>query len=683
MNRLATEASPYLRQHRDNPVDWYPWGDEAFALARTEDRPVLLSIGYAACHWCHVMAHESFEDPATAAVMNEHFVNVKVDREERPDVDAIYMEAVQALTGRGGWPMTVFLTPTAEPFFAGTYFPERARGGMPAFTDVCRAVAQAWRLKREGVLEQARQLTASIGRSQELAPGDDLPEPDALARARDGLSARFDARNGGFGPAPKFPQTDQLEALLVHHHQSTDPALGAGVDTHSLTMVTTTLDAMAAGGIYDHLGGGFSRYSTDEKWLVPHFEKMLYDQALLARVYLHAWQVTGEEGYLQVASETIDYTRRDLRHGAGGFFSSEDADSEGVEGKFYVWSQAEIAAALAPIQGPAEIEAAQAWWGVTKHGNFEGASILHRPQRGSMARTPTMEAARASLLAIRAQRTRPALDDKVLAEWNFLFLSTLAEAASATGRADWLRDAVACSDFLLSELRRPDGRWLRSWQDGRAGRHLAIAADYAAGVDAMVRMAEATGEARWVNAARECADAMIELFWDDESGGLFTTGHDAEALISRSKDIVDGAVPSANSNAAVALIRLAAITGSVSYSEHAESILRLLAGPANQHPTAFTRLLVAATAARQGLTEIVITGDRPDLVSAVARRYLPLAVMAWGDPSSSPLFEGREVKPDESGTPGRGLAYVCRQQTCLRPIDSVNGLMNELAGLPD
>jgi len=656
MNRLAAETSPYLQQHKDNPVDWYPWGDEAFGRARAEDKPVLLSIGYAACHWCHVMAHESFEDLATAEVVNQLFVNVKVDREERPDVDAIYMEAVQAMTGHGGWPMTMFLTPDGQPFYGGTYFPDRPRGGMPSFTDVCRAVADAWHQRRAEILDQAGRMTTALGQAALLVPGDAaLPGPEVVDRARQALQKRFDGRWGGFGQAPKFPQPDNLEMLLQAQFRRPDDTTPG--------LVATTVDAMAAGGIYDHLGGGFSRYSVDARWMVPHFEKMLYDQALLVRSYLHAWQLTGEPRHLQVLSETIDYVRRDLRHPDGGFYSSEDADSEGVEGRFYVWQKAEIEALLGDL-APAALD----WWGVTDAGNFDGANILHRPVRGDLLRPEPIERARRLLFDAREGRVRPGLDDKVITEWNGLFLSALAEAAAATGRADWLADAVTNGEFLLESLRNPEGRWLRSWQAGRAGRHLAYAADHAALVDAFTRLAEATGEARWVAEARSAADAMLELFWDDEAGGLFTTGHDAERLITRAKDLIDNAVPSANGHGAVALLRLAALTGEERYRDRATDIIRLLAPTLAQHPTAFCRLLVAVDMAAAPMTEIAVTGDRPDLVRTVQSRYLPDAVLAWGQPYPSPLFEGRRD----------GLAYVCRDYACQAPVADVPSLLGAL-----
>jgi uncharacterized protein YyaL (SSP411 family) len=661
MNRLADETSPYLQQHKDNPVDWYPWGEEAFERARAEDKPILLSVGYAACHWCHVMAHESFEDPSTAAVMNELFVNVKVDREERPDVDAIYMEAVQALSGHGGWPMTVFLTPDGRPYFGGTYYPRVARQGLPSFTEVCQAMSAVWHERRDDVLDQAGQLTTALGRASELAPsGGALPGPEAIAAARDTLHQRFDEAWGGFGPAPKFPQPDLLELLLRAWRRDQRP------DT--LAMATVTLDAMASGGMYDHLGGGFARYSVDREWLVPHFEKMLTDQALLTAVYLHAWQITGEARYLQVLTETIDYVRRDLHDPAGGFYSSEDADSEGVEGKFYVWQQSEIEELLGGGAAAAAAAAAVEWWGVTPRGNFEGANILNRPVRGDLLRPPEIEEARQILFEAREKRVRPGLDDKVLTEWNALFLGALADAAAATGRADWLDDARAGAEFLLANLRRPDGRWLRGWQGGRPGRHLAYAADYAAMVDAFTRLAEATGEARWITEARAVADAMLELFWDDKAGGLFTNGADAETLITRSKDLVDNAVPSANGNAAVALVRLGALVGEGYYSQRAEDIVLLLSALVAQHPSAFSRLLAAVDLIADGVTEIAIVGDRADLMQAVRSRWLPNAVLAWGEPYPSPLFESRSD----------GLAYVCRNYACQAPVSDAAALLAQL-----
>ena len=661
MNRLANEASPYLRQHRHNPVDWYPWGPEAFAAAAERDRPVLLSVGYSSCHWCHVMAHESFEDPDTAAVMNELFVNVKVDREERPDVDAVYMDSVQALTGRGGWPMTVFLTPDGKPFYGGTYYPDRPRGGMASFRQVMAAVDDAWRNRRSDVAAQASQLTELIERTgRAVAAGEGPPGAEALDRAAAQIKAAFDPVWGGFGGAPKFPAAMTLASALRLHRRTGDPEL--------LGVVTTSLDAMASGGIYDHLGGGFARYSVDQRWLVPHFEKMLYDNALLARAYLHAWLVTGNPAYRQVLDETIGYVLRDLRHPDGGFYSAEDADSEGVEGKFYVWSQAELAA----VAGQGAAEAAE-WWGVTEAGNFEGANILHRPVRGDLARPPAVEAARLGLFERREQRVRPGLDDKVLAEWNALMLAALCEAAAATGNPEWADAASANGEFLTAALRRDDGRWLRSWQAGGDGReagarHLACAHDYGALTGAFIDLAELTGQARWIEEARAAADGLIELFWDDESGGVYTTGADAEALVTRPKDLMDNATPSAQSSAAVALLRLGALTGEAGYAERAEAILTLLGAAACQHPTAFGHLLEAVDMHAGGLDEIVVVGDRPDLVAEARSRYRPNSVLAWGEPYPSPLWAGRQP----------GFAYVCRQYTCQTPAATPAELAEKL-----
>ena len=659
-NRLATESSPYLRQHAANPVDWYPWGEEAFERARALDRPILLSVGYSACHWCHVMAHESFEDDTTAEVMNDLFVNVKVDREERPDVDDIYMQAVMATNGSGGWPMTVFLAPDGRPFFAGTYFPKEGSHGRPGFVQLLSAVDEAWRQRRDELLTQADQISDVIRqRTAIAAPSSSATvglSPDVLQGAFAALGQAFDPAWGGFGRAPKFPMTSHLELLLrAHAHNRA---------AETLAMVTTTLDAMASGGIYDHLGGGFARYSTDREWLVPHFEKMLYDNALIPRAYLQAWQVTGAQRFRQVVEETVAYVQRDLASPEGAIFSAEDADSDGVEGKFYVWTPAEISAVL----GPAAAEACD-WFGVTETGNFEGANILHRPVRGDLLRPPPISAARAALLEARGARVRPGLDDKVVTEWNAMWVSTLARAGAAIGRTDWLEAARRTAGFLLGTLRRPDGRWLRAWQREGGARHLAYAVDYAHLVDAFTRLGEATGEARWLAEATATADSMLDLFWDDEQGGLFTTGTDAEKLLVRSKDTYDGATPSANSVAAVALVRLGALTGSGSYRDAAEGILRLLHEFLTTQPTAVGLALAAVDLIVSGVTEVVISGDRPELVRTVQTRYLPNAVLAWGEPWASPLWEGRD----------QPAAYVCRDYVCGLPARTVDELEAQLA----
>ena len=655
-NRLAQETSPYLRQHADNPVHWQPWGDEAFEEARQRDVPVLVSIGYSACHWCHVMAHESFEDDEVAAVMNRAFVNVKVDREERPDVDDIYMEATQAMTGHGGWPMTVVCTPEGKPFFAGTYFPKERRGGTIGFVELCERIDELWRTRRDELHEQADQLTEALGRTASVRPADELPTVAQLDEAVATLVAASDPEWGGLGGAPKFPQPMAQEVLAAAAARGDDQALAA---------LVITLDAMAAGGIYDHLGGGFSRYAVDGVWLVPHFEKMLYDNALLIRLYLHGWLLTGAPRFRQVLAETIAYVRRDLAQPAGGFSSAEDADSEGEEGKFYVWTDNEVRSVLGEAA-----DVARHWYGFGPGGNFEhGTTIPNRMHaRGVLDRSAEVEAARAVLFEHRAQRVRPGLDDKVLTEWNAYLISALAEAGASAGEPEWVAAAVTGAEFLLANLRRPDGRWLRAWQADAGARHLAYATDHGALVDAFTRLAEATGEARWIHEARQAADALIDLFWDDEHGGVFTSGRDAEALIAKPKDLMDNATPGANGLAAVGLLRLAVLTGDERYRTHGEAVVHLLGHLGVQHPTAFGHVLAATDLAVRGTTEVVVAGDRPDLLTVVRSRFLPNAVVAWGERYESPLWEQRED----------GNAYVCRDYTCRLPARSPEELAEQL-----
>jgi uncharacterized protein YyaL (SSP411 family) len=659
-NRLAQETSPYLRQHQDNPVDWYPWGEDAFARARAEDKPILLSVGYSACHWCHVMAHESFEDPETAQVMNRLFVNVKVDREERPDVDAVYMQAVQSMTGRGGWPMTVFLTPDGQPFYGGTYFPKGDRHGLPGFTRLLEAVDDAWRQRRDELLTQAGRLTEAIARGGELsgAAGDDLG-PAILDRAVTQLEGQFDDRFGGFGGAPKFPQAMTLDFLLRAH-------LRTGADK-PLEMAVTTLDAMAAGGMYDQVGGGFHRYSVDAYWLVPHFEKMLYDQATLARAYLHAYLVTGEARHRTIVEETVGYVLRDLTDPGGGFYSAEDADSEGEEGRFYVWSLDEVAEVVGD-----DLDEVVRYWGITKGGNFEGHNILHvrSPRAG---RPEAVERARGKLFERRETRVRPGLDDKVLTGWNGMFLHTLAEAAAALGRDDWMEAARRNARFLLEELRREDGRLLRSWQGGQA-RHLGYAEDYAALLGALITMAE-VDDVSWLGPAREVAGGLCSLFWDHggigDGGGFFTTGTDAESLIARPRDVFDNATPSANSLAANALLRLAALTGEEAYETAGVAAVRAVGALMGEHPTAFAELLGALERHLSAPLEVAVVGPPADAATAalageVRRRYLPTAVSVCAAPGEgadlTPLLAGREP------VDGRAAAYVCERFACRRPV---------------
>jgi uncharacterized protein len=691
MNRLADETSPYLRQHKDNPVDWYPWGDEAFERARTEDKPILLSVGYSACHWCHVMAHESFEDPGTAEVMNRLFVNVKVDREERPDVDSVYMTAVQSMTGRGGWPMTVFLTPDGEPFYGGTYFPKDDRHGLPGFTRLLDAIDDAWRSRRDELLDQAGRLAEALARSGELpgAGGDAGLGADVLDKGAAQLAVQFDGRLGGFGGAPKFPQAMSLDHLLRHHVRTGN--------ARSLDIAVATLDAMAAGGMYDQLGGGFHRYSVDAEWLVPHFEKMLYDQATLARAYLHAWLVAGQDRHRAIVEETVGYVLRDLRDPAGGFYCAEDADSEGEEGRFYVWSLDELFDVLSAA-GLTEAEATEvaAWWGVTGAGNFEGHNILHiagfslegeqGPGRGA-APPAALERARVALFDHREKRVRPGLDDKVLTGWNGMFLQTLAEAAAALGRDDWMEAARANARFLLAELRRADdGRVLRSWQgrlpgDGTAGsraRHLGYSEDYAALLGALVTLAE-VDDVAWLAPAGELAADLCDLFADP--GGFYTTGTDAEALITRPRDVFDNATPSANSLAANALLRLAALTGETRWQEAGEAAVRAVGPTMGQHPTAFAELLGALERMATAPLEIAVVGSPDDpataaLVAEVRRRYLPTAVSVAAPPGT-----GADLTPllaDRPLVDGRPTAYVCQHFACQQPVTDPEALARQI-----
>jgi len=655
-NRLANETSPYLRQHADNPVDWWPWGPEALAEAERRGVPVLISVGYSACHWCHVMAHESFEDEAIGELMNRLFVNVKVDREERPDVDAVYMDAVQAMNGHGGWPMTVFCLPDGRPFFAGTYFPKTSRGGHLGFAELCDRINELWQTRRDELIEQATTVTEAIHQGVELPNPTREPDTSLFVAATSALLGQVDKTDGGFGGAPKFPQTFAIDFLLRHHARTENPA--------ALEAALLSLDAMAAGGIYDHLGGGFARYATDRRWLIPHFEKMLYDQALLARVYLHAWQLTGEPRFRQTLDETINYVLNELCHPLGGFYSAEDADSEGVEGKFYVWSIDEVRT----ICG-ADAEAVIGWYGVTEQGNWEHTNILERVVRGDLKRPDAVERGRVALFEARSKRIRPGLDDKVLTEWNALMLSTIAEAAAATGSTEWLEAAVTNANFLCDNL-RVNGRWMRSWQ-GEA-RVLAFSADYGALVDAFVRVHEATGDPRWLDEAATTADALIELFSDTSDIGVFTNGHDGDQLVARPKELMDNATACANSLAAVGLLRLAALTGNETHRNFATAIIDRIAESAARVPLGFGHLLLGAELSVLGIDEILISGDRPELVAEVHSQWRPRSVLTWGTPGTSPLWEGRE----ETGADGR--AYVCRQMACAAPASSVEELRERI-----
>jgi uncharacterized protein len=648
-NRLAGETSPYLLQHRDNPVDWYPWGQEALSRARREARPLLVSIGYSACHWCHVMAHESFEDPGIAAIMNERLVCVKVDREERPDIDAICMEACQAITGHGGWPLNAFLTPEGVPFYAGTYFPPEPRHGMPSWRMVLDGVAQAWDQRRRDIREQGARMVQALGATARLDPSMEPIRDDQVNDAVAALARSYDHAGGGFGGAPKFPQASVIELLLARGERD---------------MSLSTLQAMARGGIYDQVGGGFARYAVDATWTVPHFEKMLYDNALLARAYLHGWQVSARARFREVCSETLDWAVREMRGPEGGFCAALDADSEGVEGKFYVWTVDELRSAL----GGGLAEPAIAYFGATERGNFEhsGRNVLE-------ARGPEPEnlpEIRRRLLEARSRRVRPGLDDKRLTAWNALMIAALAEAGAALGREDYVAAAVQCATFVLGELRDAGGRLLRSWKDGRA-QLPAYLEDHAFLLEALIGLYEATGEPRWFGQAVTLADTMVERFSDPERGGFFTTAVDHEQLAARRKDLEDSPIPSGNSAAAFGLLRLALLSGDRRYERHAVGVLRLLFPLAVRHPQAFGHLLRAADFYLAPVKEVAVVGPEPEvqaLLRIVRGTYRPHLVLASGEADGVPLLEGRE--PVE----GHAAAYVCEHFVCQAPVTSAEDL---------
>ncbi len=671
-NRLVDETSPYLLQHAGNPVDWYPWGPEALSRAKEQDRPILLSVGYAACHWCHVMEEESFEDEATAALMNEHFVCIKVDREERPDIDGIYMDAVQAMTGRGGWPMTVFLTPDGAPFYAGTYFPNRPRHGMPSFTRVLTAIAETWRDRREDARDQAGRVAASLERATHAEPEAEPLTEQTLSAAHAALAGPFDPEWGGFGDAPKFPPAMTLEFLLRCHVRGYDG---------SLDMVRLTLDAMASGGVADQIGGGFHRYAVDRRWHVPHFEKMLYDNALLARVYTRASLVAGDERSRDVATGTVDYLLREMRHASGGFFSSQDADSGGTEGAFFVWDWDDLVAAVG-------VEVAT-YFGALPEGNWEGTNILWTPEsiEGTAGRigadperfrTAVLEA-RETLFRVREQRVRPATDDKILSAWNGLAITALSEAGMVFEEPSYVEAAVAAAEFILAELLDPQGRLLRSWRDGRAGRP-GYAEDYALLADGLLSLYEATGETRFFEEGRRLCDELIRLFADDERGGFYQTGVDAERLVIRPKDLVDNAVPSGNSAAALVLQRLSLFTGDDAYERHAVRALRLVRDHMVRAPTGFGHALAALDMVVGPAREIAIVGDGSASAAALIRtvwsRYVPNRVLAVTTRNESaspvPLLRGRSL------VSGASAAYVCERFVCERPVSDPDALASLL-----
>jgi uncharacterized protein YyaL (SSP411 family) len=680
-NRLAQESSPYLLQHAHNPVDWYGWGEEAFARARAEDRPILLSVGYSACHWCHVMERESFENEAIAAQMNRDFVNVKVDREERPDVDAIYMSAVQMLTGQGGWPMTVFLTPDGTPFFGGTYFPPHDLYGRPGFPRVLEAVTTAWRQQRAEIETQGQELLQSLDRGNDLTHGlpDSLLTPTVLENAYNALSGQFDRQYGGFGTAPKFPQPANLDFLLRFHARSRRQ--------EPLAMVEKTLQRMALGGIYDQLGGGFHRYSTDQVWLAPHFEKMLYDNAQLAQTYARCYQATGKSFYRGVAEETLEYVLREMTGPEGGFYSAQDADSEGEEGKFFVWTPAEIKSVL----GERDAAVFCAFYDVSPGGNWESKSILRvvmdAPEVASRFGITVKEAAeildggRVRLLQAREARVKPGLDDKVLTAWNGLMLAAFAECAAIFDRDDFRQAAIKNAEFLFANLTDADDggrtRLLRTWRGGQAKLN-GYLEDYAFYADGLLHLYEATFDTHWLHIARDLVRTMIAHFWDDRDGGFYATSDDHERLIQRPKDWDDNATPSGNSVAVELLLKLAVITGEEDYRQRAARVLRKIGPVLEKHPYGFARMLGALDFYLSAPKEIALIGEADDpatqaLARAVFAPYLPNRVLVQASrpdlaPTDIPLLIDRPLRD------GKPTAYVCENYACKEPTTDPEAL---------
>ena len=634
-NRLTEETSPYLLQHKDNPVDWSPWGEEALSRARDEDRPLLVSVGYSACHWCHVMERESFEDEEIARLMNENFVPIKVDREERPDIDAICMEACQAMTGQGGWPLNTFLTPDQAPFYAGTYFPPEPRHGLPSWRMVLLAIAEAWQQRREEIREQGTRFVQSLGATARLEPSAEPLRDELLTEAVSALRETFDAAHGGWGGAPKFPQSSTIELLLTRGERE---------------MSLRTLRAMASGGIYDQVGGGFARYAVDATWTVPHFEKMLYDNALLARAYLHGWQVSGEERLRQVCCETLDWALREMRSPEGGFYAALDADSEGVEGKFYVWTLEELRDVLDELY-----DEAVAYFAPRR---FEGETYVLEARGPEPAALADI---RARLLAARSQRVRPGLDDKRLTGWNALMISALADAGAVLDREDYLEAAVACASFLM-EQRKASGTLLRTEKIP------AFLDDHAYLVEALITLYEATFDPGWYREATALAESMIARFGDPERGGFFTTPDDHERLIARRKDLEDSPVPSGSSSAAFGLLRLALLSGEGSYERQALGVLRLLYPMAGRYPGAFGHLLRALDFYLAPVREVAIVGpDAGELLRVVRGEFRPHLVLAAGE-GDVPLLDGR------APVDGRAAAYVCEHFVCQAPVTSVQAL---------
>ncbi|MBC8028820.1 MAG: thioredoxin domain-containing protein [Pyrinomonadaceae bacterium] len=678
-NRLIKETSPYLLQHAHNPVDWYPWGTEAFEVAQREQKPVLLSVGYSACHWCHVMEHESFENEAIAKLMNENFVSIKVDREERPDVDHIYMNAVQLMTQRGGWPMTVFLTPDAVPFYAGTYFPPEDRYNMPGFPRVLISMADAFRERPEDITETATSILSELQRSSAGGESNELLSTDLLDEAYRGIIRSYDPTNGGFGSAPKFPPAMTLEFLLHTYYRTGEP--------QALEIVRHTCRKMAEGGIYDHLGGGFHRYSTDAKWLVPHFEKMLYDNALLSRLYLHYYQISKDEKARSVAEGILDYVVREMTDQLGGFYSTQDADSEGVEGKFFVWSAEEIKALL----GERDADLFSAYYNVTEAGNFEEANILNVTRDLSEVAASknvtsevlrqTLDNGRTKLIEAREKRVKPGRDEKILTAWNGLMLASFAEAAAILNRPDYEQIAKRNARFVLDNLKR-NGLLLRTYKEGQAKLN-AYLEDYAFFIDGLVTLYETTGELEWFKEACALTDTMIAEFWDDEEGGFFFTGQSHETLIVRAKDFFDNATPSGNSVAAETLFRLGLLASNRDYQRRAVTLLRLTTTAVRRYAPGFGRMLCAFDFHLGTVREIAIMGTRGSadtaaLMQEVWRPYLPNRVVVQASPSDTEAASLIPLLRDRPQINGAAAAYVCENFTCQKPATNARDLASQL-----
>jgi len=678
-NRLAQESSLYLRQHAHNPIDWYPWGPEALKRAKELNRPIFLSIGYSACHWCHVMAHESFENEEIAQFLNDHFVSIKLDREERPDLDAIYMAAVQALNeGQGGWPMSVFLTPNLEPFFAGTYYPPTNRYGRPGFKLVLEKIAEAWQTRHADVLRSGAAIADAIRSREETPARPGELGPELLEGAMQYLRRAFDPVNGGLGRAPKFPRPIDLRLLLRIHRRFGH--------TDALDMVKLTLDKMARGGMYDQLGGGFHRYSVDHRWLVPHFEKMLYDNALLPPAYLEAYQATGNPFYRRVIVETLDWVLQEMTSPPGGFYSTLDADSEGEEGKFYVWTEAEIESVL----GKELADVFNYVYDVSAEGNWEGHNILNCPktleQNAAMLKISVQDleeklaSAKRKLYDVRSRRIWPGRDEKILTAWNAIMLSAFAQAGAVLNEARYLQAAERAAAFVLQNLRTPEGRLLRTCAVDSPGKLNAYLEDYAYLVDALITLYEATFEPRWLTTAQELAAIMIEQFYDEAGAGFFFTSKDHEQLIARSKDVQDSSMPSGNAVAVIALLRLAALTGNTDYRAKAEATLASLAGLLEDSPLAAGQMLIALDFYLGPVQEIAVVGSPGDaetqrVISAIRRPFRPHAVVACGIDSHVPLLKGKE-KLDSVTT------YVCRNFVCEKPLVGAEAAERALAEAP-